>query len=350
MKSAWLFAALLLSAAALAQGPGLAKPKDLEARALPGSTAALADGPELAKPKDLKARALPGQAQLGEPFVYELTVTHDPSERWEIEKIAESEGFEFGESSRERVDSKGVAVTTFKVKFQLFELGTKKLPDLTFTVATGVAPKTFTAPGIDVTGVASISEEEAKNGVGLYDIKPNADVPVRTWRLIYALLIAIAVGLLSYYLYKYFTRPKPPPVVAPVIQKPLTQRTLERLDALKAEDLPNKARSREFYFRLSEIVRGYLGERYAFEALEATGSELLVKARGLNAQGLSLDALSRFVADSDLAKFAKFEPSAESCAASLQYAYRLVHDTVPSAAPTQTQNAIVNAAPRPPVQ
>ncbi|MFL5321168.1 MAG: hypothetical protein ACJ790_16025 [Myxococcaceae bacterium] len=187
--------------------------------------------------------------------------------------------------------------------------------------------KTYVAKGLTVEAVSTLPKDAEDKGEALYANKPNVEVAVRSWTLIYVLLGLIAAAAAGYGIYKYLTRPRPAPIARPVPAKPLNVRTLEALEALKAEDLPGKGRAREFYFRLSEILRGYLGERFGFEALECTGSELLAAARGFNSEGVSIDALSRFVQDSDLAKFAKAEPTPDACAASLQYAYRLVHDT-----------------------
>lgn len=309
--------------------------------------AAPAPAPE-AKPLDVKVRANPDKVLIGEPFTYELTITHAKNERWELVPPTDLGAFEFVDQERDRKDGKDASVTTFKLKLQLFELGQKEIPPVQFSVSTDKGVQRYTAKGgVLVEGVSSLPKDAEDKGEALYGLKPNADVPIPSYRLVWVLLATIAGLALAYAIYKYLKRPRPvvvPPAPPP---KPLDVRTLAALDALKAEDLPNTGRAREFYFRLSEIVRGYLGERFNFEALECTGSELVTAARGLNAQGLSLDALSRFVQDSDLAKYAKAEPTVDACNASLQYAYRLVHDTWSPPAPTPA--AKTPDAPRPPV-
>ena len=62
------------------------------------------------------------------------------------------------------------------------------------------------------------------------------------------------------------------PVMEP--PKPAHQRALMSLDALSEAQLPAQGRWREYYFRLSEILRKYLGERFDFDALECTTEEL----------------------------------------------------------------------------
>jgi hypothetical protein len=183
-----------------------------------------------------------------------------------------------------------------------------------------------------VEALSTLPKDAAKNGADLYDIKPNEVVPVRTWRLLWALLGLIGTAALVYAGWRGFKRLRArallPPAVPP---RPLHERTLAALDALKAEALHTQGRPREFYFRLSEILRGYLGERFRFEALECTSTELLARAKGLSTATFPLGDFSSFVHDSDLVKFAKFEPAADACQSALDFGYRFVQQTHPPA-------------------
>ncbi|MFL5321169.1 MAG: hypothetical protein ACJ790_16030 [Myxococcaceae bacterium] len=89
----------------------------------------------VATPQDVKARAVPDKVLLGEPFIYELVITHSPKERWELPPPGDLGAFDYVDQTRERTDGKGVSVTTFKVKLDLFELGPHQIPDLTFAVS-----------------------------------------------------------------------------------------------------------------------------------------------------------------------------------------------------------------------
>jgi hypothetical protein len=111
-------------------------------------------------------------------------------------------------------------------------------------------------------------------------------------------------------------------------------RVRQSLDALKREDLPGRGLTKDFYFRLSEIVRGYLGERYGFEALECTSSELMTSLRRLPTPGLPEDALMRFVSESDMVKYARADSSPESCDQALAFGYDLLSKTYVPPAPS----------------
>lgn len=284
-------------------------------------------------PSQVLVRAVPDRALIGEPFVVEVTITHPKEQRVDVRTPGDLGDFDLVESKRARVDGPASSTTTFQLKLSAFALGKQKTPDFTFDVDDGDQPSTFVAPGTEVEVVSSLPPDAEKTGAGLFDIRPPREVPIRTWRLLVLLAGLLAAGGLAYLLYRYARRPRPVSLAPVKPVEPLHVRTLAALDALRTEDLPGKARSREFYFQLSEILRGYLGERYAFEAMESTSSELLDSLRTLHTPGLPMKDLTHFAFESDLAKFARASPTADECKASLEFAYRVVYATTPSLAP-----------------
>jgi len=321
--------ALLLAAAASAAAPAPQAPRAVE-------------------PRDLRVGTEPGQVLLGEPFVYELVVTHAPEQRWELTLPRELGAFEVLEQQRQRQDAapggQGPqdSVTTFRLKLSAFELGRLTLPRVAFEVMEAGRPGRFT-PEPGTLQVASLLGDDAQvKGAQLQDYKPPTEVAVPSWRLVWALLGALALGLAAWALVRFLRRRRaalPPP--APPL--PLQTRTHQALQALQAERLPEQGRGREFYFRLSEILRAYLGERYAFEALECTSPELLLALRSRSGDAaLPWPELERFVAESDLVKYAKSEPPAQACDAALAFAHALVDRTsLPLApAPATPANAL----------
>ncbi|MFZ5467824.1 MAG: BatD family protein [Myxococcota bacterium] len=287
--------------------------------------------PEAAQPLSVQRRVTPEQVKLGEPFVYELVLTHPKGLRYELRAPPPLEAFEVLEQTRQRVDGADSATTTFRVRLSQFELGKVRLPELTFDVFGDEGSATWVASGVEVEAVPTLPPDAEEKGAGLHDIRPNEEVPVRTFRLLYALAGLLVAAALTYLLLRHLRRPRAAqrPAVPP---QPLDVRTVAALDALRAENLPAQGRVREFHFRLSEIVRGYLGERYAFEALECTSGELLDALARLHTPGLSMDELAAFAHGSDLVKFAKASATVEECKVALEFGYRLVQATM---APTQ---------------
>jgi hypothetical protein len=124
----------------------------------------------------------------------------------------------------------------------------------------------------------------------------------------------------------------------------LEARTRAALEALEREELPAKGRAREFHYRLSEILRGYLGERFQVDALECTSGELVTRLGTASAPGLGLGGLSAFLEASDLVKFARAPATVEACAGALQFAQRVVVETTPAPPPTHDTGPHISAA------
>jgi hypothetical protein len=283
-------------------------------------------GAVLFRPLELDHQAVPDKVQLGEPFTYRLVVTHPPDHRYELRVPRELGVFELAQHTRSRKDEDGRAVTTFALQMAAFELGKQRLPDLVFDVVAPDSAGTFETQGAEVEVTSVLSETAIQNGEPLWDIKPPEEVPIPSYRLLWIALGVAAAAVLGFLLYRRLRRPRAAPVL-PAPREPLDVRTRRALDELRAQDLPAQGRAREFHFRLSEILRGYLGERYGFDALECTSHELLARLRTLHTPGLSLEALERHVHESDLVKFARAQTTPSQCHADLDLAYQLVLST-----------------------
>jgi hypothetical protein len=294
----------------------------------------VADAGSSPTPPRYTREAKPARVKLGEPFDYEVTLEHPGAERYEL--LAPSEDalapFDLLEHTRARQDQGGQAKTTFHLKMALYDVGVKRIPDVFFEAVTPAGTRKFVLPGVDVEGVSSLPAASDQKGAALEDIKPPRDVPVRSWRLVYVLLGLLAAAALGYGLRRFLKRPKiiqarkVPPV-------PLDVRTRQALQDLSEQRLPALGKSQEFFFRLSEIVRGYLGERYGFEALECTGPELLSRIQVLKARELPEEELRRFVLESELVKFARQEVSEDACDQALEFGHQLVVRTWQSPQP-----------------
>lgn len=317
MRRLVLLLSLVCAAPVLAQAP---------AADVAPAPAQSQQGPAPVEPVGFQARTTPDQVRLGEPFLYELIVTHPKTHRYELTPPADLGAFELLEQTRQRQDGRDTAVTTFGLKVSAFELGSVALPDLTFDVSTPEGPRRFTAPGREVEVIPTLPPDAQGKGEELFDYQPPTEVPVRSWTLLYVLAGLVAAALLAWALVRWLRRPRPVrEVVKPVL--PLDVRTRQALDALKTDDLPARGQVKEFYFRLSEIVRGYLGERYGFDALECTSAELMTSLRKRSTPGLPEEGLMRFVSESDLVKYAKAESSPEACQDALAFGYELLEKT-----------------------
>jgi hypothetical protein len=279
-------------------------------------------------PIAVTTRVDPREVKLGEPFRYEVVLSHPAARRYDLQGVSPGGPVEILGHSRQRLDQGSTATTTFQVRAALFELGPHPLPDLTFEVSEGGRLGHFTLHGPAVTGLSTLPEDAAQSGAALEDIKPPEAIWMRSYRLLGFLGLGLLGAALLFLLVRQLRRraQRPAPAAPPL---PLEVRTRSALEALAQEGLPEKGRAREFYYRLSEILRGYLGERFGVDALECTSTELIARLSEVHAQRLVLPELSHFLDASDLVKFARGAASVQVCADAFQYAQRLVEQTTP---------------------
>lgn len=289
----------------------------------------LAGSPDggLAPPFQLHARVVPEKVQLGEPFTLEVVVAHEPGQRYELKTPSDLGDFEYLGQERKRVDGTDQSTTTLNIKLSAFKLGDLETPglELEFTSPDGVG--TLPVPRAKVQIASSLPPDADQKGANLYDVKPPEEVAIRSWRLLYALAALLALAAVAWGVMRWMRRPK---VVAPAYvppPEPLHVRTTRALDTLAAANLPMKGDFKPYYFRLSEIIRTYLGELYGFEALESTTPELLAALNARTTPGLPIAEVRTFAEASDFVRYAKTEPTVDECKQHLELAYRIVHST-----------------------
>ena len=325
LRAAVLVAALAIPIAALGQ------PASLSAAA-PTPATVDAGTERTVEPLSVDRQVIPGAVKLGEPFVYRITLHHPPGERWELRTPRDLGGYELVEQSRTRSDGKTESTTTYLLKMALFELGSHVLPTLTFDVVDATGAGVARIDGPDIEGKSSLPKDADQLGAKLADIKPNEDVPIRSWRLLWWLAGALAAAALIWLgVRAWRARPRRPVLAPPPL--PLEERALQALSALEAERLPERAMQREFHFRLNGIVRAYLGERFGFDALECTSGELLREVDRRALPGVDPEDLREFVDQCDVARYARGEVPVPACAGALGYARSLVEATRPRPPP-----------------
>ena len=164
-----------------------------------------------------------------------------------------------------------------------------------------------------------------------YDIKPIRRAPFvwtdwlwLLWILLGALLLGAIIGALFWlYLRKknkgYFFAP--PVVIPPHVL------AVQEIDKLKAEKAWQQGREKEFYTKLTDILRIYITERYGVNALELTSGEILAEINKRTEVDSVVDNLKQILSTSDLVKFAKYTPYIDENDMSLVNAYFFVSQT-----------------------
>ena len=151
----------------------------------------------------------------------------------------------------------------------------------------------------------------------LYDIKPIQEVkkPFTSYGWILTIIAAVLLLLIVAFVYFVFIRKKKFPFLQ--TQKKLLpfDRAIQDLKELQNSKYLIQSQHKEYYTRLTDIVKAYLEEEVHILAKESTTDELLTKINLLQEKGkLNLNQetitnLKRVLQTADLVKFAKNKPS-----------------------------------------
>ncbi|HOW28446.1 MAG TPA: hypothetical protein PK876_08095 [Elusimicrobiota bacterium] len=113
--------------------------------------------------------------------------------------------------------------------------------------------------------------------------------------------------------------------------RPPHETALEELDRLSVEMEESGFTAKMFYSRLSDILRVYLENRFGIPSLDRTTSELWQEMKRASLDFQLTGDVRRLLENSDLAKFAKYEPAPEDRCDDLSLAKDIVVRTVPVA-------------------
>ncbi|MDB4943855.1 MAG: hypothetical protein JWP97_3389, partial [Labilithrix sp.] len=173
------------------------------------------------------------------------------------------------------------------------------------------------------------------------------------WTALKKALLWSAVGLvvgavLAYFIVRQMRKPKPVPPPPP--PRPPWEVALEKLEHVRRAGLLDEGRDAEYFDRVSDAVRGYLGARFGFDGLESTSDEILASlkkqaggfvrletaeadAMGAPTPGVPLAEIRSFLGDCDLVKFANLRPSPEQCSSALVSGEHIIRATMPFSHP-----------------
>jgi LPXTG-motif cell wall-anchored protein len=204
------------------------------------------------------------------------------------------------------------------------------------TGAWAIPPQKATVQGREIEGPASLlrvvptmvnSKDPPR---ALKDILP-MPFSLRAWLLAHQAELFTALGLLlaiilAVVLWKRRKKPIIPTVVtAP--QTPAHQRCLEALHEVEQQRLWQQGEHKLYQSRVTDLLRGYIEERYAVPALERTTDELMAELRLSPLPTDERIRLENLLRAADLVKFAKMVPSAVENEQLMQAARQFVQAT-----------------------
>jgi hypothetical protein len=165
----------------------------------------------------------------------------------------------------------------------------------------------------------------------LHDIKPVRNVPFvwtdYLWVLWIVLGIMMLIALIGLIVYLVLKKKRKGYIFKPPVVLPAHVRAIQQLDKLKEEKIWQQGREKEFYSKLTDILRNYLVEREDINAMEMTSGEILNEVRKLLEVESVYNNLKQILSTADLVKFAKYKPYPDENDLSMVNAYFFVNQT-----------------------
>ena len=138
------------------------------------------------------------------------------------------------------------------------------------------------------------------------------------------MLVLLAV---AYYLYLRLRDNKPIISHIRIVKRLLPhQKAMKEIEQIKADKMVSSENSKEYYTKLTDTLRKYIEERYGFNAMEMTSSEIIERLMASQDQK-SLDELRQLFTTADLVKFAKYSTLINENDANLVNAIDFINQT-----------------------
>ena len=146
------------------------------------------------------------------------------------------------------------------------------------------------------------------------------------WAWILLGLVVIAAGICAYLI---LTKKVAVNIMPQKKRLPPDRIALDRLTALKEEQLWERGQEKEYYTQLIDILREYLQERFGINAMEMTSSQIMKALQANEETRMPKEYMRKVVEIADYVKFAKVRPMPDDNVRSLQNAMQFVEETRP---------------------
>ena len=242
-----------------------------------------------------------------------------------VDRLLESFGIVDWDNLGSKLDPNNNVVSTYRYRLEPFLSGTYAVPGFTFEFydANDAEEKQYelTTEPIDVEVTSLLGEQRGE--LVIADIEDVVEMPKEaSYWWIWASCGAGVVGGGIVGLH-YLRRRRLDKLVR--IFKPAHEIAYERLRALVKDDLVNAGKLKEFYERISDILRHYIEHRFELRAPERTTEEFLIELQWTDVlSGSDKESIGEFLKHCDLVKFAKYNPTSEQ----IQRTFDLVKDFI----------------------
>ncbi len=174
-------------------------------------------------------------------------------------------------------------------------------------------------------------------------IKPPVPLDKRYFKLYIIIAIVFGVLIVTAIVLHYVYHGKERKTESIPVPLPAHQIAYNDLESLRAADLISKGQIKEYYYRLSNIVRYYIESRFKLMAPERTTEEFLIEMTVTGKlSGAHKELVGNFLEHCDMVKFAAYGPDSLEIEGSFNSAKKLVDETREVIQEGAVENANVN--------
>ena len=169
----------------------------------------------------------------------------------------------------------------------------------------------------------------SQQGADIRDVKPPLTLPANFLWLLFAFLM-LAMLAFAWFVRPWLRRRKRERPAARVPPVSPWVRALKDLELLRQAGLVAGGRQKDYYTRLSDILRRYIEDRFEIPAPEMTTPEFLSQMMTETRLSVSQkDAIRAFLERCDMVKFAKYLSNEHEAEQSFALVKAFVRDTIP---------------------
>ncbi len=225
------------------------------------------------------------------------------------------------------VDSTDLSKRRWAMEVTSYDSGTHVIPSLPFVFINGNKIDTLFSDSLKL-DVSLLPVDSTKV---IADIKEPVSVPFTFKELAPYLVYGIGGLFVLFIIIWLIYRLRSKKSLLPNFKKPELphEKALRELNLLKEEKLWQKGNVKEYYSRVSDIIRVYLEERFDIHALESTTAEISNQLQTSTQLSDYKQELLEILEMSDLAKFAKMQPDESSNIRCYELAVSFVEKTIP---------------------
>jgi hypothetical protein len=293
-------------------------------------------------PLTVHVRVDKAKVTIAETILLELEAAIEPGYEVRmptVNKVLESFGIVDWDNLGDKLDEDNNVVSRYRYKLEPFLSGTFPIPAFTFEFYDVNSPEEkvheLATEPIDVEVASLLGEQRAE--LKIADIEGVVEIPAEpSYWWIWTLCIIAAAGGVGFWL--RVRRRRVEELVR--IFRPAHEIAYERLRKLVKQGLVKAGKIKEFYERISDILRHYIEHRFNLRAPERTTEEFLAELTYTNILPKSdQERLGEFLKHCDLVKFAKHEPTSEQ----IQQTFDLVKDFIETTKSEEKKIEVIKA-------